>query len=141
MGTTTSVGATYTTMFARELCYLGRFEEAEPLALEARAVPHRASMRVMGPTVEALLLSEQGKHEKAVALARTGVATAEREIDSIFFQGWAYEDLVTALVRAGLIDEAREALGRLLALWERKGCLPCAARVREQIASLERTKV
>jgi hypothetical protein len=58
------------------------------------------------------------------------------EIDSVFFQGWAYEDLVTVLVRAGRIDEAREALERLLALWERKGCLPCAARVRDQIASL-----
>src|SRR5262249_27260659 len=28
VGTTTSVGATYTTMFARELCYLDRYAEA-----------------------------------------------------------------------------------------------------------------
>jgi class 3 adenylate cyclase/tetratricopeptide (TPR) repeat protein len=136
VGATTSVGATYTTTYARDLCYLGRFEEAEPLAQAARAVPPRASMRVLGLTVEALLLAERGEHAKAARLARAGVATAEREIDSIFFQGWAYEDLVTVLVRAGRIDDAREALGRLLALWERKGCLPCAARVREQIASL-----
>jgi tetratricopeptide (TPR) repeat protein len=136
VGTTSSVGATYTTMFARELCYLGRFDEAEPLARQARAVPARASMRVMGPTVEALLLAEHGEQEKAVALARTGVATGEREIDSVFFQGWAYEDLVTVLVRAGRTEEARQALERLLALWKRKGCLPCAQRVRDQIASL-----
>jgi class 3 adenylate cyclase/tetratricopeptide (TPR) repeat protein len=131
-----SVAATYTTMLARDLCYLGRFEEAGPLLRQAQAVPPRASMRVMGPTVEGLLLAEQGKLEEAVTLARTGVATAESEIDSPWFQGWAYEDLVTVLVRAGRIDEAREALKRLLALWERKGVQPCAKRVRAQIASL-----
>ena len=33
-------------------------------------------------------------------------------------------------------EEARQALERLLALWTRKGCLPCAQRVRDQIALL-----
>jgi class 3 adenylate cyclase/tetratricopeptide (TPR) repeat protein len=136
-----SVGATYMTMHARDLCYLGRFEDAEPLLRQAQTVPPRASMRVMGPTVEGLLLAEQGELDKAVTLARTGVATAESEIDSPWFHGWAYEDLVTVLVRAGRIDEAREALERLLALWERKGVQPCAQRVRAEIASLAQTKV
>ena len=45
------------------------------------------------------------------------------------------------LERAGRIDDAREALERSLAIWERKGCLPCAARVREEIASLGPAKV
>ena len=45
------------------------------------------------------------------------------------------------LERAGRIDEAREALERSLAIWERKGCLPCAERVREQIESLGRAQV
>ena len=45
------------------------------------------------------------------------------------------------LERAGRIDEAREALERALAIWERKGCLPCAERIRDQIASLGRAKV
>ena len=45
------------------------------------------------------------------------------------------------LERAGRIDEAREALERALALWERKRCLPCAERVREQIDSLGRAQV
>ena len=52
--------------------------------------------------------------------------------------GWAHEDLATVLERAGRIDEAREALERALAIWERKGCLPCAERVREQIDFLGR---
>lgn len=39
-------------------------------------------------------------------------------------------------------DEAREALERALALWERKGCLPCAQqRIRDQIALLGRPTV
>ena len=40
------------------------------------------------------------------------------------------------LERAGRIDEARAALQRSLTIWERKGCLPCAQRVRDQVASL-----
>ena len=64
------------------------------------------------------------------------VAAAETETDNVWFQGWGYEDLATVLERAGRIDEAREALERALAFWERKRCLPYAHRVREQIDSL-----
>jgi tetratricopeptide (TPR) repeat protein len=141
IGASESVAATFSTTLARDLCYLSRFDEAEPLLRQAQAVPPRASMRVMGPSVEALLLAELGALEQAVTLARTAVATAEAETDSPWFQGWAYEDLVTVLVRAGRAEEAREALERSLALWERKGCLPCAARVREQIDALGPAKV
>ena len=38
------------------------------------------------------------------------------------------------LERAGRIAEAREALERALAVWERKRCLPYVVRLREQIA-------
>jgi predicted RNA polymerase sigma factor len=41
------------------------------------------------------------------------------------------------LERAGRIDEAREELERALAIWEQKGCLPCAQRIREQLGALE----
>jgi hypothetical protein len=43
------------------------------------------------------------------------------------------------LERAGRIDEAREELERALAIWERKGCLPWAGRIRAAIDSLGRT--
>ncbi len=52
-----------------------------------------------------------------------------------------HEDLATVLERKGRIDEARQALERSLAIWERKGCLPCAERVREQSQSLGRAQV
>ncbi len=69
-------------------------------------------------------------------MRRTAVATAETRTDSVWLQANTHEDLATVLERAGRIDEARAALERSLALFERKGCLPCAQRVRDQIASL-----
>jgi hypothetical protein len=56
------------------------------------------------------------------------------------WQAFTHDDLATVLERAGRIDEAREALGRALAIWERKGCLPCAERVHEQIQSLRKAQ-
>jgi class 3 adenylate cyclase/tetratricopeptide (TPR) repeat protein len=134
--------ATAKGMLARELCHLGRFDEAERLLDEARAVPPPGSgVRVMAAAAEALLLGHRGELEKAEALARTAVATAETRTDTVWWQAWTHEDLATVLERAGRIDEAREALERSLAIWERKGCLPCAERVREQIQSLGRAQV
>lgn len=54
---------------------------------------------------------------------------------------WTNEDLASVLAGAGRIDGARAALGRALSHWERKRCLPCVSRVREQIGSLERAAV
>ena len=134
--------ATRKGMLARELCYLGRFDEAERLLEEARAVPPPGSgVRVMAAAAEALLLAHRGEIEQAEALARTAVATAETRTDTVWWQAYTHEDLATVLERAGRIDEAREALERSLAIWERKGCLPCAERVREQIQSLGRAQV
>jgi hypothetical protein len=58
----------------------------------------------------------------------------------VWWQASTHEDLATVLMRAGQIDEAREELGRALAIWERKGCLPCAQRTRDQLAALGPTK-
>ena len=136
IGDSVSVAAAFQSFQARELCYLGRFEEAEAWLRQAQAVPPRASVRVMAPSAEALLLAARGELEQAEALARTAVARAETETDNVWFQASTCEDLATVLERGGRIDEAREALERSLALWERKGCLPYAGRLREQIDSL-----
>jgi class 3 adenylate cyclase/tetratricopeptide (TPR) repeat protein len=130
------VAATYRLPLARDLCYLGRLDEAEPLLRLTQAVPQGPVERAMNPTVEALLLSARGEYEQAESLARAGIAAAETETDNPILQGWGHEDLATVLERAGRIDEAREALERALAVWERKQCLPYLDRVREQIASL-----
>jgi Flp pilus assembly protein TadD len=92
----------------------------------------------MAAAAEALLLAQRGELEQAEALARTAVATAETRTDTVWWQAWTHEDLAAVLEHAGRIDEAREELERALAVWEGKGCLPCAARVRERIESLGR---
>ena len=134
--------ATAKSRLARELCYLGRFDEAERLLEEARAVPPPGSgVRVMAAAAEALLLAHLGEHEQAETLARTAVTTAETRTDNVWWQAYTHEDLATVLDRAGRTDEAREALEGALAIWERKECLPCAARVGAQLDSLPRTRV
>ena len=90
----------------------------------------------MAAAAEALLLAHRGELEQAEGLARIAVATAERKTDNVWWQAQTQEDLATVLERAGRPDEARETLERALAHWERKGCLPCADRVRAQIDSL-----
>ena len=118
------VAASFRSFLARDLCYLGRFEEAEPLLRQAQAVPPGACRRVLAPSVEALLLAARGELEQAEALARTGSRRGGDRDGQLWFQAWTCEDLATVLERAGRIDEAREALERALALWERKRCLP-----------------
>jgi class 3 adenylate cyclase/tetratricopeptide (TPR) repeat protein len=122
---------------ARELCHLGRFDEAERLLEETRTVPPPGSgVRVMAAAAEALLLAERGELEHAETLARTAVTTAATRTETVPWQAYTHEDLATVLERAGRIDEAREELERALAIWERKGCLPCAQRIRDQITAL-----
>ena len=131
--------ATNKARLARELCYLGRFDEAERLLEDARAVPPPGSgVRVMAAAAEALLLAHRGELEQAETLARTAVTTAETRTDNVWWQAYTHEDLATVLERAERIDEARQAFERALTIWKRKGCLPCATRVREQINSLGR---
>ena len=136
-----ALAATYELPLARDLCYLGRYEEVEPLLLHARSVPQGPVERSLGSGVEALFLAARGRLEEAEVLARTGVAAAVDETDNSMLTAWSYEDLATVLETAGRTDEARAALERALAFWERRGCLPCADRTRAQIDSLGRTAV
>ena len=135
------LAATWRLPLARDLCYLGRFEEAERELGKTRAVAGGPVERSLGPAVEALLLAARGELEQAEAAAGAGVAAAETETDNPWLQGWAYEDLATVLERAGRIDDARAALERALAVWERKQCLPYVDRLRQRIDSLRPPKV
>jgi tetratricopeptide (TPR) repeat protein len=137
MGGDVSVSAVFWSFLARDLCYLGRVEEAELWLRRAQAVPPRVSVRVMAPSAEALLLAGRGEFEHAEALARTAVARAETETDNVLFQAWTNEDLANVLERAGRRDDACEPLERARHHWERKRCVTCANRVRERIGSLE----
>jgi tetratricopeptide (TPR) repeat protein len=137
LGDAPIAGATAKAHLARELCHLDRFDEAERLLAEARTVPPPGSgVRVMAAAAEALLHAHQGELGQAETLARLAITTAQTRTDNIWWQAWTHEDLAAVLEPAGRIDEAREQLERSLAIWERKGCLPCAARIGERIAAL-----
>jgi class 3 adenylate cyclase/tetratricopeptide (TPR) repeat protein len=133
--------ASWALPLARELCYLGRYKDVEPLLRLARSVPQGPVERAMGSSVEALFLIPAGRLEEAEVSARNGIMVAASEMDNPWLEAGGYEDLATVLERAGRIDEAQEELRRALAIWERKGCLPCAGRIRAQIDSMGRAEV
>ena len=92
--------------------------------------------RALAPSVEALLLAARGELDQAETLARDGIAIGETETENLWLQAWGYEDLAGVLKRSGCLDEVRFALDRALVLARRKGCLPYANRLREQLDSL-----
>ena len=99
---------------ARDLCYLGRFDEAERLLEEARAVP--PPVRRSGDaaaSAEALLLAHRGELEQAEALARDGSRDCgDQRRTTSGGRRRRYEDLAIVLERAGRTDDARAALER-----------------------------
>jgi len=135
------LSASYRLPLARDLCYLGRLEAAEPQLRQAQAVDFGPVGRALGPSVEALILGARGELEEAETLARTGLAVAETDTDNPLLQGWGHEDLATVLVHAGRIDEARAELECAVAIFERKRCLPYAERLVRQIDLLGSAKV
>jgi class 3 adenylate cyclase/tetratricopeptide (TPR) repeat protein len=135
------VMASWKSMLARDLYYLGRIDEVEPLLDAARMAGWHPVERTLVSAVEALLLSRAGAHDQAEERARAAVATAETETDNVWLQGWSNEDLALVLERGGRVDEAQEALKRALTIWERKRCLPYVRRVRERVESLKQAQV
>jgi tetratricopeptide (TPR) repeat protein len=129
------VAMSYWLLLARDLCHLGRFEEAEPLLRQARAIPIAPLEQALGGGVEALLLAARGELDGAETSARAGIDAAEKT-ENLWLQAWGYEDLAVVLERRGQIEETRAALERAVALAERKRCLPFADRLRGQLVSL-----
>jgi tetratricopeptide (TPR) repeat protein len=123
---------------ARALCQLGRTEEAEVFAREARetAAEDDLSSQVTGRSAQALALSARGRHEEAIALAREAVDMFA-ETQSPDFQANSWKDLAEVLLAAGLADEARSAADEALARHEGRGNLLAARSVRAFIGSLE----
>jgi class 3 adenylate cyclase len=128
---------TYAPLLGRELCDLGRFEEAEALARRGRDLAgDRLNDGHFWRRVQALVLAHRGEHAEADRLARQAVAGVE-ETDSLTLQGDAWYDLAEVLAAAGRKEEAAAALGEALERYERKQDIPLARRVRERLAKLK----
>jgi class 3 adenylate cyclase len=125
-------------MLGRELCALGRYDEAERCAQLAHELDVRQSALGQASLrqVQALVQAHHGEHAGAEALAREAVAVIERT-DGLNYQGDALCDLAEVLHAAGRGDEAEAALAQALERYERKQNLAMAAQVRDRLAKLQ----
>lgn len=130
--------STYAPHLGRQLCALGRYEEAEPLARRGRELSESADAvtEALWRQVEALVCAHRGEHEEAERLAREAIAIIETT-DGLRWQGDAHADLATVLEAAGRRDDTAAALREALNRYERKGVIPLARRVRKQLEALQ----
>jgi class 3 adenylate cyclase len=128
---------TYVCLLGRELCALGRFDEAEPLARRGRELD--ISDSGLWRQVQARVLAHRGEHSEAERLAREALARVE-ESDNLAWQGDAWCELAEVLEAAGRRDDAIDAWREALDRYERKGIIPLARRVRKRLAAAQPTQ-
>ena len=129
--------STYAPRLGRSLCLLGRYDEAEPLAEQGRALgdEHDMLTQALWREVQALVHAHRGRHSQAEPLAREAVAIIERT-DWLNYQGDALCDLAEVLAAAGRTHEAAVALEQALERYERKKNLAMVAQVRPKLEAL-----
>ena len=131
---------TYVCLLGRELCALGRFDEAEPLARRGRELAADDNIDSgLWRQVQARVLAHRGEHSEAERLAREAVARVE-ESDNLPWQGDAWCELAEVLEAAGRRDAAIDAWREAHDRYERKGIIPLARRVRERLAAAQPTQ-
>ncbi len=129
--------STFAPRLGRELCALGRYDEAEALAQLGRNLGDEQDLmtQMIWRQVQARVHADRGEHAEAEALAREAVAIAERT-DGLNWQGDALSDLAEVLEAAGRTDEAAAALEEALERYERKKNLAMVAQVRPRLKEL-----
>ena len=132
--------APFALALGRELCALGRFDEAEQLARRGRELGEEqdAACQARWRQVQALVHAHRAEHGEAQRLAREAVAIMERT-DGLNFQGAALCDLADVLRVAGHGHEAAAALAEATDRYDRKGNVPMARQVRARLDALEST--
>ncbi len=124
-------------MLGRELCAVGRYEEAERWSTVGRELGVRQN--VLGEAawrqVQALVDANRGRVTEAEGLAREAVAVIERT-DGLNFQGDALCDLAEVLWLGGKRVEAAATFEEALDRYERKQNVALAERTRARLAEL-----
>jgi class 3 adenylate cyclase/tetratricopeptide (TPR) repeat protein len=133
--------STYAPARGRALCALGRFEEAEPLAIQGRdlGADDDLTTQVLWREVAARVKANRGDHAEAETLAREAIEIAA-QTDCPGLQGDVRCDLAEVLEAAGRRDEAVAAWREALDRYERKEMIPLARRVRERLAAIQPTQ-
>ena len=134
--------STFAPMLGRELCALGRFDEAEPLARLGRELADRAdaSAQMLWRQVQALVNAHRGEYAEAEALAREAVAIGE-QTDGLNLQADALCDLGEVLHAAGQTAAATNAFDEALDRYERKKNLATARRLRARLGTYDAAAV
>ena len=122
---------------AQALYALDRFDEADDWAARAADLDtsNEVSNGMLWRQVRAKVLARRGEHADAERLGREAAAIGEGT-DFLNGQGDANADLAEVLSLAGRAEEAADALERALAVFERKGNVVMAARMRDRLAAL-----
>ena len=129
--------SSYAALLGRELCLAGRYDEAEQSIARARELDDDAWLaQATWRQAAALVSAHRGEHATAERLAQEALPHLQRT-DSTKFYGDAYCDLAEVLEAAGRREEAMAAWQEALSLYERKGVIPLARRVRERLAALQ----
>ena len=134
----TGILSTWAPTLGRSLCALRRYEEAEPLAQQGRALgdPQDVATQALWRQVQALVHARRGQHADAERLAREAVAIVE-QTDGLNMQGDALCDLAEVLAAAGSADEAAAVLAQASERYERKHNVAMTRQVRKQLAALQ----
>ena len=116
---------------------LDRLDEAQAAARRSRELGATGDIATQAfwRMVESKVLARRGDAGKAERLAREAVAIAE-PTQHLDFRGAAHRDLATVLELVGKPDEARASFERALELYERKGSVVMADRIRLRLAEL-----
>jgi tetratricopeptide (TPR) repeat protein len=130
--------STYAPARGRALCALGRFEEAEPLAIQGRDLggDDDLTTQVIWREVAARVKASRGDYGEAESLAREAIEIAA-QTDCPGLQADARCDFAEVLEAAGRRGEAVAAWREALDRYERKEMIPLARRVRERLAAIQ----
>jgi class 3 adenylate cyclase/tetratricopeptide (TPR) repeat protein len=132
--------AYYAGQLGCELCALGRYDEAEPLARKGceLGLSEDAMVQMFWRQAQALVHAHRGQHTEAERLARKAVEIGEHT-DALNWQGDALTDLAQVLEAAGRSAEAAEVLEQALDCYQRKQNIPQTRRTRQHLAALQST--
>jgi tetratricopeptide (TPR) repeat protein len=119
------------------LCVLGRYDEAEELAVRSRELGGSDDVltQLYCLQVQARVDAQRGKLDEAERLAREAVEIGE-STDMLVDRGGARLDLAAVLALAGRRDEALAEVDKAIELFERKCDRPNVERALERRAQL-----
>jgi class 3 adenylate cyclase/tetratricopeptide (TPR) repeat protein len=130
--------STFAPRLGRDLCALGRYDEAELLAVKGRELGQEDDLatQIIWRQVLALVHAHRGEHEEAARLAREAVDIAEQR-EALNWRGDALCDLAQVCVAAGRHTAAVTALQDALDRFGRKKNLAMVAQVQPRLHALQ----